>query len=181
MVHELRNEVDAILAGSRTIMMDNPSLTTRLDHGRIKDPIRLVLDGDDYLDGSCRVFHLESDAPTWAVLPEGRHIEAADEVIHVPKGNGGLDLTVLMHELAARDVTSVLIEGGGTTHASAFEAGLVDKVMFFVAPKIVGGHEAITAVEGNGVARMSDAVVLERMTARPVGEDILLEAYVKKE
>ena len=85
-----------------------------------------------------------------------------------------------MKELGRREVMSVLIEGGGATHASAFRAGIVDKVLFFVAPKIVGGRESVTAVEGEGVATMDLAVELENMTATPVGEDILIEAYVRK-
>ncbi|MBI5090858.1 MAG: bifunctional diaminohydroxyphosphoribosylaminopyrimidine deaminase/5-amino-6-(5-phosphoribosylamino)uracil reductase RibD [Candidatus Hydrogenedentes bacterium] len=180
MVHELRNEVDAIMVGSRTVMLDDPSLTTRLDHGKVKDPIRIILDAGDYLDSGRRVFHSESGSPTWVAVPDDRHFDGADEVIRVPGGNGGLDIRLLMRELAKREVTSVLIEGGGTTHASAFEAGIVDKVMFFVAPKIVGGRDAVTAVEGEGIARMNDAVVLENMTVRPVGIDLLIEAYVCK-
>ncbi|MCP4640175.1 MAG: bifunctional diaminohydroxyphosphoribosylaminopyrimidine deaminase/5-amino-6-(5-phosphoribosylamino)uracil reductase RibD [bacterium] len=178
MVHELRNQVDAILVGSRTVMLDDPSLTTRLDEGKTKDPLRVIVDADDYLDGGRRVFQLDSDAPTWVAVPEGRTFDGADQVFHIPAGPGGLDLRLLMKELAARDVLTVLIEGGGTTHASAFEAGIVDKAMFFVAPKVVGGREAITAVEGEGAARMADCVRLERMTARAVGEDVLIEAYV---
>ncbi|GMU94311.1 MAG: riboflavin biosynthesis protein RibD [Candidatus Hydrogenedentota bacterium] len=178
-VHRLRSEVDAILVGSRTVMIDDPSLTTRLDTEAGKDPIRVIVDADEYLDSTRRVFHQESAAPTWVAVPEGRHFAGADEVLHIPQGRGGLDLRLLMRELAAREITSVLIEGGGATHASAFEAGIVDKVLFFVAPKIVGGHDAITAVEGEGAARMADAITLERMTARPVGDDILIEAYVK--
>ncbi len=179
-VHELRNEVDAILVGSRTVMLDDPSLTTRLESGKTKDPIRVILDADDYLDPRARVFHLESKAPTWIVVPDDRTIPGADETIHIPSGPGGLDMRHLMRELGARDVVSVLIEGGGTTIASAFEADLVDKVLFFVAPKIVGGRDAITAVEGEGVARMADAIPLEHMRATPVGEDILIEAYVRR-
>lgn len=181
MVHQLRNEVDAILVGSRTVMTDDPSLTTRLEEGKIKDPIRILLDADDYLDANARVFHQESDAPTWVVAPESRDFGGVAEVIKIRRTKRGLDMIELMHELARREVMTVLIEGGGTTHATAFNAGVVDKVMFFVAPKIVGGREAVTAVEGEGVERMSDAILLERMTARPVGEDLLIEAYVKKE
>ena len=181
LVHKIRNEVDAILVGSRTVMLDDPSLTTRLDTDKTKDPIRVIVDADDYLDTTRRVFHIESTAPTWVAIPDDRMFSGGDEVLLVPRGRQGLDLRALMRELAARDVTSVLIEGGGTTHASAFAAGIVDKVMFFVAPKIIGGHDAITAVEGEGAARMADAVMLERMTARPIGEDLLIEAYVKDE
>lgn len=180
MVHELRNEVDAILVGSRTVMLDDPSLTTRLEEGKIKDPIRVICDADSYLDPSAHVFHGKSDAPTWVAVPDDRSFEGADEVLRVPAGPGGLDMRLLMHELGAREVSSVLIEGGGTTLASVFEAGVVDKLLFFIAPKIIGGRDAITSVEGEGAARMSDAIALERMRAIPVGEDILIEAYVKK-
>jgi len=180
MVHELRNEVDAIMVGSRTVMLDDPSLTTRLEHGKVKDPIRIILDAGDYLDSDRRVFHSESGAPTWVAVPDDRHFDGADEIIRVPGGSGGLDIRLLMRELAKREVTSVLIEGGGTTHASAFEAGIVDKVIFFVAPKIIGGRDAVTAVEGEGIPRMDDAVILDRMSAHPVGQDLLIEAYVRK-
>ena len=181
MVHELRDAVDAILVGSRTVMLDDPSLTTRLDRADTKDPIRVIVDADSYLDREARVFHIGSDAPTWVAVPDGRTFQGADEVLRITAGDGGLDLGLLMRELGGRDITSVLVEGGGTTLASAFEASMVDKVMFFVAPKIIGGRDAITAVEGEGVARMKDARPLERMRARAVGEDILIEAYVKKE
>lgn len=180
MVHALRNEVDAILVGSRTVMLDDPSLTTRLPEGKIKDPIRILLDADNYLDSNARVFHSESTAPTWVALPDDSTFEGADEVIHVPSGPGGLDMRILMKKLAERGVMSVLIEGGGATLASAFDAEVVDKVVFFVAPKIVGGRNAVTAVEGEGIARMNDALLLENMTACQVGEDLRITAYVKK-
>lgn len=180
MVHQIRNEVDAILVGSRTVMIDDPSLTTRLEAGKIKDPIRVIVDADEYLDAERRVFKQTSSAPTWVAVPEGRTFEGAAEILRIPGGSGGLDMVALMRALAEREVTSVLVEGGGTTLASAFSAGVVDKVIFFVAPKIIGGSDAITAVEGDGVARMADAIQLERMSAMPVGEDFLIQAYVKR-
>ena len=180
MVHALRNEVDAILVGSRTVMLDDPSLTTRLPEGKVKDPIRILLDADNYLDSNARVFHSESTAPTWVALPDDSTFEGADDIIRIPAGPGGLDMRVLMKKLAERGVMSVLIEGGGATLASAFEAEIVDKVVFFVAPKIVGGRNAVTAVEGEGIARMNDALLLENMTACQVGEDLRITAYMKK-
>jgi diaminohydroxyphosphoribosylaminopyrimidine deaminase / 5-amino-6-(5-phosphoribosylamino)uracil reductase len=179
-VHRLRNVVDAILVGSRTVMLDDPSLTTRLAVGKIKDPVRVVLDADSYLDPKARVFHVESAAPTWVAVPDDRDFFGADDVLRIPRDKSGLDVRLLMHELGRREITSVMIEGGGTTLATAFEAGIVDKVMFFIAPKIIGGRDAITAVEGEGAAKMSEAITLERMRAKTVGEDILIEAYVKR-
>ena len=181
MVHRLRNEVDAIMVGSRTVMLDDPSLTTRLEEGWIKDPIRIILDADEYLDATRRVFHIESSVPTWVVRPTDRDIEGADEVIVVHESDNGIDMLALMRLLGKREITSVLIEGGGTTHASAFESDIVDKCLFFVAPKIIGGKEAVSAVEGHGATRMADVVQLERMHATPVGEDLLIEAYVKRD
>lgn len=180
-VHRLRNEMDAILVGSRTVMLDDPSLTTRLPEGDSRDPIRVILDADEYLLSDRRVFHLESDAPTWVAVPEGKTAEGADQIITVPRGAGGLDLWALMRELGRRDISTVLIEGGGTTHASAFEAGIVDKIMFFIAPKIVGGREAVTAVEGRGVEFMAEAIRLRDMKVTPIGADLLIEAYVDKD
>lgn len=180
LVHELRNEIDAILVGSRTLMLDDPSLTTRINDPAHKDPIRVVLDAGAYLDGERRVFHVESEAPTWVAVSEDRAYDFTDDLIRVPHGPGGVDMFLLMQELGKRNVTSLLIEGGGTTHASAFEAGIVDKVMFFIAPKIVGGRDAVTPVEGQGIALMDDAIALDDVQVRLVGEDILVEGYVRQ-
>ena len=179
-VHALRNEVDAILVGSRTVMLDDPSLTTRLEGEEGHDPVRIVLDAATYLDSNRRIFHLKSDAPTWIAVSEARDYEGADQTLLVPNGGGGVDMRALMEELGKREIASLLIEGGGTTHASAFEAGVVDKVLFFVAPKIVGGREAMTPVEGNGLETMDEAIALENMNATVVGEDLLIEAYVRR-
>ena len=162
-------------------MLDDPSLTTRLDESSARDPIRVILDAGEYLDADRRVFQLESEAPTWVAVRDGGACAAADAVLQVAASDDGLDMRDLMKQLGSREVMSVLIEGGGATHASAFEAGVVDKVMFFVAPKIVGGRDAVSAVEGGGIERMADAIPLRDMKATPVGTDILIEAYVAKE
>lgn len=178
-VHEIRSQVDGILVGSRTLMLDDPSLTCRLIDGVKKDPTRIVLDAGEYLDSKRRIFQLKSDAQTWVAVTEDRDYPAADAVIRVPKGEGGVDMAVLMDELGQRGITSLLIEGGGTTLAAAFTADIVDKVMFFVAPKILGGRDAVTPVEGAGFATIDEAIQLERMTATPIGPDLLIEAYVR--
>jgi len=178
-VHEIRSEVDGILVGSRTVMLDDPSLTARLVNGVVKDPTRIVLDAGAYLDGKRRIFQLNSKAPTWVAVSEDRDYPEADDVIRVPRGDGGVDMAVLMDELGKRGITSLLIEGGGTTHASAFNAGIVDKVMFFVTPKILGGREAVSPVEGPGRETVDEAIQLDQMTATPIGQDLLIEAYVR--
>ena len=128
----------------------------------------------------CGSFWTRGEAPTWVAVTEDRTYDAAEQTIRLPRARGGVDMGMLMEELGSRGITSLLIEGGGTTHASAFAAGIVDKVCFFVAPKIIGGRDAVTAVEGEGAGTMDEAVLLERMSAAAVGEDLLVEAYVKQ-
>jgi diaminohydroxyphosphoribosylaminopyrimidine deaminase/5-amino-6-(5-phosphoribosylamino)uracil reductase len=179
--HELRDRLDAIMVGSRTVMLDDPSLTTRLEGKTGKDPIRIVLDSGEYLDGDRKVFHQESAAPTWIATASGTSYPFADDILRLTPGPGGVDMLRLMQLLGERDVTSLLIEGGGTTLASAFEAGVVDKVCFFIAPKIIGGRDAVTAVEGEGRATMDEAIMLRDMRCEAVGEDLMVTAYVTKE
>lgn len=178
-VHELRNTVDAILVGSRTVMLDDPSLTTRLNGREGRDPIRVLLDAGEYLDSGRRVFSVKSNAPTWVAVCQDRDYPFASGVIRVPPGPGGVDMAALMDELGKRNITSLMIEGGGTTLGTAFEAGIVDKVLFFIAPKIVGGKDAVTPVEGMGFASMDEAILLEDVATTHCGEDLLVEAYVK--
>lgn len=180
-VHEIRDEVDAILVGSRTLMVDDPQLTARLDGKETRDPTRIILDAGEYLDETRRVFTQDSNAPTWVAVSDAtRTYPFADDVIHVPGSQGMIDMAVLMKLLGERGITSVLIEGGGTTHASAFAAGIVDKVMFFIAPKIAGGRNAISPVEGAGCESMAEAIPLDDLTMTAVGDDWLAEGYVRK-
>jgi diaminohydroxyphosphoribosylaminopyrimidine deaminase / 5-amino-6-(5-phosphoribosylamino)uracil reductase len=178
-VHEIRSQVDGILVGSRTVMLDDPSLTCRLTNGFTKDPTRIILDAGDYLDSQRRIFHLNSEAETWIAVGTDRDYPEADEVIRVSQHDGGVDLAALMDALGERGITSLLIEGGGTTHAAAFKAGIVDKVMFFVAPKILGGRDAVSPVEGPGFDTIDEAIQLDHMTATPISQDLLIEAYVR--
>jgi len=179
--HQIRDQVDAILVGSRTVMLDDPSLTTRRPNRENRNPVRVILDAGAGLDTDRTVFRTPADAATWIAATEKRDYPQADDVLEIPCGPGGVDMVGLMQELGRRKITSVLIEGGGSTLASAFAAGIVDKVMFFVAPKIIGGRNAVSAVEGLGAEKMSDALVLRDLSATAIGQDILIEAYVGKE
>ena len=179
-VHEMRDAVDAILVGSRTVMMDNPRLTTRLAGRQGKDPVRIVLDGADYLSCDHAIFNQASAAPTWvAVSKPDREYDCADEVLYVPQGPDGVDMAALMGELGGRSITSLLIEGGGTTLAAAFSAGIVHKVCFFIAPSIIGGRDALTPVEGTGVETMDAARRLRDLEVETVGPDLMVTGYVE--
>ncbi|MQY52969.1 MAG: riboflavin biosynthesis protein RibD, partial [Firmicutes bacterium] len=152
-----------------------------------KRPIRVVLDSHLRIPLDARV--LNSRAPTIVVTQNGvdkkriGNLEARGvEVLRIPRWRKhpqrGLDLKYLMKKLAKRGVASILIEGGGKVNASALEMGLVDKVLFFIAPKIVGGENAITPVEGEGIDRIGKAIKLKDTKIRKFGDDILFEGYV---
>lgn len=177
-MHRLRDEADAIIIGSHTVIQDDPQLTTRLSTGRGKDAIRVIVVGHEGLPPGRRVFNQHSTAPTWIAAPAPWKVPEADEVLVVSNGSSRVDFTALIAELGRRGLSSVLVEGGSAIHASALAAGVVDRVLFFFAPLIIGGYSAIPAVGGQGVPTVADGLALEGMTARQLGPDILIEAFV---
>lgn len=179
--HHLRDINDAILVGVGTVLADNPSLTTRLVDG--KNPVRVIVDSNArtpltanvVADKSARtIIATTSNAPTEKISALK---SCGVEIITAGDGER-VDLEILLRTLAEREITSVLVEGGGKIHFAMLNAGLVDKVLAFIAPKIIGGSNALTAVEGAGFVKLSDAVTLKNFTAQQLGEDFLLIGYV---
>lgn len=182
-VHRLRDVNDGILAGVGTILADNPSLTTRIDNG--KNPVRIVVDSlartpidSKFLnDGAAKnIIAVTENAPADKISA----LQNLGAEIIFCGNSQQVDLKILMAELARREITSVLLEGGGTLNFSMFRAGLIDKVFAFIAPKIIGGKNALTPVEGAGVEKLSDAVKLENSTAEKIGTDILICGYLRR-
>ena len=156
--HEVRDAIDAILVGRGTVARDNPSLTTRLQNREGQDAIRIVLDSHGRTRADARIFNPDSEAGVIvAVTPEApaENIDALKkagaEVIIVPVAHGNrVCFERLMAILGKREITSVLIEGGSEINASALAAGIVDKVMCFIAPKLIGGQDAAGPIGGVG-------------------------------
>lgn len=190
-VHRWRGRLDTVLVGIGTVLADDPLLTARLPGAR--DPVRVVVDSRLRLPPCARVLNPESPAPLWVATTEaawrerGRQLLAAArergaacEVIPLPQREGRVDLRALAQELGQRRITGVLLEGGATLNAAMLEAGLVDKVAFFLAPALVGGEAAPGPVAGGGVARLAAAWRLERTAVRAVGSDLLVTGYVRQ-
>lgn len=188
-VHGLRKKYSSILVGISTALKDDPMLNCRTEEG--VDPVRLVADSRLRLPPDSQLAQTARDIPTWVftteeVLQTVKGQEKAKalnklDVDVIPCGSGDIvSVERLLEVLAERDIDSVLVEGGGTVNASFLEAGLVDRVYAFLGPKLVGGADSKSPVEGKGAARMADAAELEDMEVERFDDDIMITGRVKR-
>lgn len=190
-VQKLRSQVDAILVGVETVLQDNPRLTVRLKSGQglrvngrnQKQPVRVILDSKLRTPPSARLF--SSKAPVVVATLKGssrarerRLTQAGAQVLRLPAQSERVRLKALLKQLASREISHLLIEGGSEVIASAFEARIVDRLFCLVAPKIIGGRTAPTAVGGSGIVSLSEALLLKSVSVRPLGKDLLVSAHV---
>lgn len=182
--HHLRHWYDAIMVGINTVLSDDPSLTARLPGEKGNDPVRVIVDSMARTPLKARILNQLSNSCTIVVVTEkAPYARIADlkkagaEVLVVTGDTQRVSLPALMKELGLRGITSVLIEGGGEVNASALAGGIVDKIVWFIAPKIIGGREAPGPVGGQGVCRLAEASLIERLTVARCGDDICLEGY----
>jgi diaminohydroxyphosphoribosylaminopyrimidine deaminase/5-amino-6-(5-phosphoribosylamino)uracil reductase len=179
----LREEHDAILVGAGTILADDSLLTRRLALSTsVVRHRRLVLDGSLRVSPSARVFSA-AGGEVWLVtaVPQSdpRLVPFLERGVHVvsrPSRFGGVDLVALLAELHGLEVRSLLVEGGGVTAASFLEAGLVDRLTAYVAPKVLGGVGARMPIAGDGVGPLLDAITLVDMEVVRIGADVRLSA-----
>lgn len=182
--HELRNMYDAILVGIGTVLADNPQLTTRLPSGG-KNPIRIIVDTMARTPISSNVVTDKLVKTIIAVAPDAPtdQVNALKscgvEILVIPRDEYGLNMRELFKTLGTLNITSILIEGGASINASVLSANLVDKVHWFIAPKIIGGTSAPSAIGGQGIADLSSAHLIEDINTELVGEDILINAYLR--
>lgn len=187
-VHELRHHVTGIMVGIGTILADDPSLTTRVNQVKGKDPIRIIVDSYARIPETAKVLNQNSNAQTIIAVTEYANIDKIKRleslgatVLQIPSLNNRVDLKTLMVELGKREIDSVLLEGGSELNYSALKVGIVDKILAFIGNKIIGGNEAKTPVGGMGISLMSDAIPLNFSSIQRIGDDLLIEAYIQKE
>ena len=176
--HELRHAYDAILVGAGTVLKDDPQLTDRSGLPRRRPLLRVILDKKISLSPASQLASSTSKAPV-IVFSEGATDEAVAKKL-IDKGveiTSCLDPGAVLKELGSRTIQSVLVEGGATIAGEFLDAGLVNKVTFFIAPKIVGGTGAPSAVGGIGVEKMVAALELEKVSVVQRGKDIEVTGY----
>ncbi|MCL2150164.1 MAG: bifunctional diaminohydroxyphosphoribosylaminopyrimidine deaminase/5-amino-6-(5-phosphoribosylamino)uracil reductase RibD [Dehalococcoidia bacterium] len=184
--HNLRYMHDAIMCGANTVLADDPQLTRRSGGGRggttRKQPLRVVVDGRGRTSAKARIFHEQGEsllafgrAPTPVEREDFAKLKA--EVVEFPATEGIIDLRELLCRLGQRQISSALVEGGGILIGSLFDQGLVDKVVVFIAPIIIGGL-AKSAVAGRGVEKLTEAYALTRVSVAQSGPDVIVQGYV---
>jgi diaminohydroxyphosphoribosylaminopyrimidine deaminase/5-amino-6-(5-phosphoribosylamino)uracil reductase len=188
-VHRLRHQVDGIMVGVETIKRDNPHLTTRLDGKKGLDPTRIILDTHLSVPENANVLSPGSASDTLIVTGKTAPDPATAEkkvqiekrgfrVIESPVKGGWIDLDRLMDRLGAMGLTSLLVEGGSRVIGSALSSGIGDKILFFYAPKILGGDDGFPICKGTGPASMSGCIPVKNISVHRFENDVMIEGYI---
>ncbi len=185
--HLLRHEADAILIGSGTLHADNPSLTARIPGKETKNPMRVVLDTHLTIDETSRLIGEIKEAPVVVICePLGdvkkqqkkeALVKKGVQILEVDTIQGRLDLNQVVEKLGKMGVMNLLIEGGGTIAASFLGTGLVNKVCYFVAPKLLGANDGIPVFRAKGPENIAEIQHLEHVTMKQLGNDVLFQGY----
>ncbi len=181
-VHRIREKFDAIMVGVNTILRDNP----RLESSSLSKRLTKII-VDSHLSIPCQAEVLQHPPIIIVTLRATPGQETANRDILSEKGHilevkekeGVINLRDMMKKLARLKITNILIEGGGTLIGSLFDEGLVDKVLFFISPKIIGGKGAISSVMGKGAAHPDKASRLKNIRLRRIGGDFLIEGHIR--
>ncbi|MBI5096749.1 MAG: bifunctional diaminohydroxyphosphoribosylaminopyrimidine deaminase/5-amino-6-(5-phosphoribosylamino)uracil reductase RibD [Nitrospirae bacterium] len=186
--HRLRAMVDAVLVGVGTILADDPLLSVRDIGIKGKQPLRIIVDSKLRIPLTAKVLDQRGGQETMIVTTKATSSEAVETLEKIgvktliagSREDGEVSLRSLMGQLGKLGISSVLIEGGSKINASAFREGIVDKVVLFYSPRIIGGSDSIGMVGGKAPASLDESVFLRDIIIRRLGDDVLVEGYVKK-
>lgn len=186
-VHEIRGKMDAIVVGKGTVVADDPLLTARPSGPRTATRVVLTATGEGLPD-NCRLLESIAVAPILILTtgPGARRLTdwqvRGAEVVELPAARKvSLDVKSILTELSRRGMTNVLVEGGANTLGGFRDAGEIDEVHAFIAPKLFGGHGALSPLGGFGIAEIREATTLSDWRIEQVGDDLLIHGFVKRE
>jgi diaminohydroxyphosphoribosylaminopyrimidine deaminase / 5-amino-6-(5-phosphoribosylamino)uracil reductase len=186
-VNKLRSAADGIMVGINTVILDNPLLVPRIARPK-RLPVRIILDSKLRIPLSCDIVKTSEKYPTWVFTAEDSRSDKETrlrsmglEVIRVPKEEGGrVSPRYVCDELFKREIMHVILEGGGEINSGFLKEGLIDKVVLFYAPILIGGKGAYNLIGGKGVDFLKDAYKVDINAVKRFKEDIYLEGYVHR-
>jgi diaminohydroxyphosphoribosylaminopyrimidine deaminase / 5-amino-6-(5-phosphoribosylamino)uracil reductase len=185
-VHFLRYTADAVMVGVNTILTDDPQLTSRANiRGGVtkKQPLRVVVDATGRTPLTAKVFNqpgqvLMALSDKVSPIQKKAYQKLGAEILEMPAKRGLIDLDKLLIALGEKQITSVLVEGGATLMGSICDRNLADKAIVFVAPVIIGGEKARTAIGGKGTDKVVNSIKLERVKTRRSDSDMMITGYI---
>lgn len=189
-VQQMRKQYSGIMAGIGTVLADDPLLNCRIEEG--VDPVRIICDSALRIPLDSQIVKTAGNIRTLVVYTAKAEKRLGDKLseqkmqlvklgVELIKQNNTdeVDLQELMQTLGQMGLDSILLEGGGTLNAAALQAGIVNRIHCFIAPKVVGGAQAKSPIEGRGLLRMRDANILSQITVDKIGDDILISGKVE--
>lgn len=188
-VHAVRHTADAIMVGVNTVIADNPLLTAKGCYGKggmiKRQPLRIIVDSNGRTPSDANVFKQPGKTILATVEPFDKEkkkglARIGVEVLELPGVEGLVDIEELLKVSGRREIVTILVEGGSKLLGYLFDHGLVDKVLVFISPIIIGGSQARTAVSGDGVGSVAEALSLDRVNFKNFGDNVLISGYVKK-
>lgn len=181
-VHRMRDQVDGVVVGIGTVLKDDPQLTARIKKGR--DPYRIILDSRLRIPEDAKVI---GNSPSKTIIAT-TELAARDKIERLEKKGvriltldskqGRVDLKNCLSKLGEMGMMSLLVEGGSQVNGSFLGEGLIDKILFFLSPKLIGDREALGIFGGSGKANLKETIPLNELRVRRMGEDILIEGYL---
>ncbi len=183
-VHRMRDQVDGVVVGIGTVLKDDPQLTARIKKGR--DPYRIILDSRLRIPEDAKVI---GNSPSKTIIAT-TELAARDKIERLEKKGvrilildskqGRVDLKNCLSKLGEMGMMSLLVEGGSQVNGSFLDEGLIDKILFFLSPKLIGDREALGIFGGSGKANLKETIPLNELRVRRMREDILIEGYLEK-
>lgn len=183
-IHEMRQQLNAIMVGINTIVIDDPLLNTRRAGKRNRNPLKVIVDTTARIPLESRVLVNDPQLAIIATTSKAENSKLKQlermgtHVLICPLKNGGVDLSFLVNSLGKMGIDSILLEGGSTLAFSALQEGVVDKVVSIIAPKIVGGAKAKSPVGGAGIEKLKDAINVQDISVKKIGRDIVIQGYL---
>ncbi|MFA5200140.1 MAG: bifunctional diaminohydroxyphosphoribosylaminopyrimidine deaminase/5-amino-6-(5-phosphoribosylamino)uracil reductase RibD [Candidatus Omnitrophota bacterium] len=181
--HKIRKDYDAIMVGVNTVLRDNPSLNVWFSQKKL---IKIIVDSNlstpensSIFAGEAQVIIITLPSHPGQETENRKKISAKAKILEVKEKAGQINLRDALKKLAQLGISNIIVEGGGTLIGSLFDEGLVDRILFFISPKIIGGKEAVSSVMGIGIKRIDQAIKLKDLKLKWLGDEILIEAKIK--